>query len=66
MLAHIWFILAASSASDAHVRDLAIFGRNEMEKIMTPEQIADAEQRAQEWTDNHKQNDRGDVGSSQN
>ena len=65
VLAHTWFSLAASSASDAVVRDLAISGRNEMEKIMMPEQIAEAERRAREWTENHSEDDSGDVGSSQ-
>lgn len=65
VLAHMWFSLAASSASDAVVRDLAVSGRKEMEKIMTPEQIAEAEQRAREWTENRAKEEAGDSGSSQ-
>lgn len=58
VLAHMWFSLAASGAPDADMRGLVISARNEVEILLTPEQIAEAQRRAREWTENHRQDDR--------
>ena len=65
VLAHTWCSLAASGASDVQTRDVAVFTRDEAARQMTPEQITEAQRRAREWTENHRQDDRENVGASQ-
>jgi TPR repeat protein len=51
VLAYMWFGLAASGsqASEANFRELAVKGRDLLAPMMTPAQIAKAEQLAREW-----------------
>jgi hypothetical protein len=48
--AHMWLNLAASGASDAKTRDIAVTARDEAAATMTPAQIAEAQRMASEWT----------------
>ena len=46
--AHMWFNLAAAQSGDN--RDLAVGVRDDLAAQMTPDQIAEAQRRAREWT----------------
>ncbi|MGH6804866.1 MAG: tetratricopeptide repeat protein [Methyloceanibacter sp.] len=48
VLAHMWFNLGAS-ASEGKLRDDHVARRDELEGLMTPEQIAEAQRLAREW-----------------
>ncbi len=47
--AHMWFNLAASRLPPGKVRDDAVFNRDSLARLMTPEQIAEAQRLAREW-----------------
>ena len=49
--AHKWFNLSAAraSADEKDVRDLAVKERDRVARMMTPEQIAEAQKRASAW-----------------
>jgi hypothetical protein len=49
VLAHMWFSLAASRASDAALRDMAVENRDRAAAMMTPAQIAEAQRMEREW-----------------
>jgi hypothetical protein len=46
--AHMWYNLAAAG-QPGRTRDVAVGGRDEIAKLMTPEQIAEAQRLAREW-----------------
>ncbi len=48
--AHMWFNLAAANLpTGEEFRDRAVEARNNVEELMTPEQIAEAQRLAREW-----------------
>ena len=47
--AHLWFNLAAARLPPGEGRDMAVSNRDQIEKLMTPEQIAEAQRLASEW-----------------
>ena len=47
--AYMWFVLGAAQSSDED-RDTYVDARDAAAERMTPEQIADAQRRAREWT----------------
>ena len=47
--AHIWYNLAAAQSSGED-RDRSVRGRDDVAGRMTPDQIAEAQRRAREWT----------------
>jgi hypothetical protein len=49
--AHMWYNIAAArfSASEAYLREDAVQKRNNVAKLMTPAQIAEAQKRARDW-----------------
>jgi hypothetical protein len=51
--AHMWFKLAASGASDASTRKTSAKNRDLVASLMTPAQIAEAQQMASEWAQGH-------------
>ena len=48
-LAHMWLNLAASRATDDETRNKAVKDRDLAATMMTPAQIAEAQQMASEW-----------------
>jgi len=48
-LAHMWFNLSASRATEAKLRDSAAKSRDELAAQMTPDEIAEAQRLAREW-----------------
>ena len=52
-LAHMWFNLASSPATNADLRQMAVQNRDQVAAKMTPAQIAEAEQMAREWVQSH-------------
>ena len=52
-LAHMWFNLSASRATEAEYRDSAAKSRDELAAKMTPDQIAEAQRMAREWMQSH-------------
>jgi TPR repeat protein len=49
IIAHMWFILAASRATDTATRELVVKERDLTAAKMTPDQIAKAQRLASEW-----------------
>ncbi len=49
VLAHMWLNLAAARLPPGEDRDMAVSNRDQIEKLMTPEQIAEAERLARQW-----------------
>ena len=49
LLAHMWFNLAAAGSSPGEVHDWAVQDRDEVEKRMSPAQVAEAQRLAREW-----------------
>jgi TPR repeat protein len=49
ILAHMWFNLAAAREEKPDLRSFYVSRRRELEKLMTPDQIAAAQQLAREW-----------------
>ncbi len=49
VLAHMWFNLAVARLLPGEDRDMAVSNRDQIEKLMTPEQIAEAQRVAREW-----------------
>ena len=49
VLAYMWINLAASNSTEEDVREQSSKMRDELEKNMTPEQIAEAQRRSREW-----------------
>ncbi len=47
--AHKWYNLAAARLPPGEDRDMAVSNRDQIEKLMTPEQIAEAQRLAREW-----------------
>ncbi len=47
--AHMWYNLAAARLPPGEDRDMALSNREQIEKQMTPEQIAEAQRLAREW-----------------
>jgi hypothetical protein len=48
-LAHMWFNLASSPATNTDLRQMAVENRDKLAAKMTPAQIADAQRMASEW-----------------
>jgi uncharacterized protein len=48
-LAHMWFNLASSPATNADLRQMAVQNRDQVAAKMTPDQIAEAQRMAREW-----------------
>ena len=48
-LAHMWFSLASSPATNADLRQMAVQNRDQVAAKMTPAQIAEAQRMAREW-----------------
>ena len=48
-LAHMWFNLASSPATNAELRQMAVQNRDQVAAKMTPDQIAEAQRMASEW-----------------
>ncbi len=44
-----WYNLAAARLPPGEGRDMAVSNRDQIEKLMTPEQIAEAQRLASEW-----------------
>ena len=49
VLAYMWRNLAAGGASDADIRERAVKARDELAKVMTSAQVAEAQKRASAW-----------------
>ena len=47
--AHMWLSLAAARLPPGEKRDLAVLGRDTVEKLMPPDQLAEAQRLAREW-----------------
>jgi TPR repeat protein len=52
VLAHMWFNLAAANGT-ASLKQVAAFSREEVERHMTPAEIAESQKLAREWTAKH-------------
>jgi uncharacterized protein len=48
-LAHMWFDLASSPATNTELRQMAVENRDKVAAHMTPDQIAEAQRLAREW-----------------
>ncbi len=49
VLAHMWLNLAAARLPPGEDRDMAVSNREQIEKLMTPAQVAEAQRLAREW-----------------
>ncbi len=47
--AHMWYNLAAARLPPGEDRDMAVSNRDQIEKLMTPAQVAEAQRLASEW-----------------
>ena len=47
--AHMWYNLAAARLPPGALRDMVVWGRDNIAKHMTPDQIAEAQRLAREW-----------------
>ncbi len=47
--AHMWYNLAAARLPPGEARDMAVSNRDQIKKLMTPAQVAEAQRLAREW-----------------
>jgi len=47
--AHMWYSLAAARLPPGEARDMAASNRDQIKKLMTPAQVAEAQRLAREW-----------------